>query len=146
MNENEVRLRNGLKLLAATETRLPSLELEAKLLRQIRPAKKRWPVALAIAASILLAVFIREEYSRKKPVEEAVKDVAAPVASTPLMPIPFAEPLYGTEHTELVRVNIPVAQLLSWGLSTSGSDPNATVNADVLLGEDGLARAVRLVE
>lgn len=143
MTENEVRLLMGLKLLAKNETRLPPAAMEAKLLRQIRPARKRWHgLLLAAAALVLLAVFARKEIWKAKPADTD----ASQTANAPLIPIPYAEPLYTAERTELVRVNIPVAQLLSWGFSASGADPNSRVNADVLMGEDGLARAVRVVE
>ena len=131
MTDNEARLLAGLKLLAKYETRLPPPELEEKLKLQIRPVRKRWPVFLAVAALVLLAAFVRKEPWKGRPIESAV----TPVASTPLVPIPYAEPVYGTERTELVRVNIPVAQLISWGFSASGTDPSSRVNADVLMGE-----------
>ncbi len=62
-----------------------------------------------------------------------------------LITIPYAEPLQSTERAELVRVRIPVSELVAWGLPLRAADPDTRVDADVLLGEDGLARAVRFI-
>lgn len=45
----------------------------------------------------------------------------------------------------LVRVELPRTALASFGLLVNAESPNARVKADVLLGEDGIARAIRFV-
>jgi hypothetical protein len=71
---------------------------------------------------------------------------AAPQAQNPLIAIPFAPPLSQGDRLEVVRVSIPVMTLVSWGLAAPTRDPDLRVTADVLVGEDGLARAVRVVQ
>jgi len=44
----------------------------------------------------------------------------------------------------LVRVGMPRAALVSWGWPLEGDVAGETVEADVLVGEDGVARAIRV--
>ncbi|HEX8459024.1 MAG TPA: hypothetical protein VF656_17155 [Pyrinomonadaceae bacterium] len=55
---------------------------------------------------------------------------------------PEAQPL---ESGQVVRVKLPRAALASLGLPLNAERSNETVKADVLLGNDGLARAIRFV-
>jgi len=55
---------------------------------------------------------------------------------------PGASPL---ESGQLVRVQLPRAALASLGLPSNAERADEPVKADVLLGNDGLARAIRFV-
>jgi len=46
----------------------------------------------------------------------------------------------------VVRVQLPVSSLQLMGVPVSEESADSNVEADLLLGQDGLARAVRLVE
>jgi hypothetical protein len=59
------------------------------------------------------------------------------------VPFPYAEPLRPTEVRQIVRVAVPQATLLMAGLTTSTAADS--VVADVLVGEDGIARGIRIV-
>ena len=63
----------------------------------------------------------------------------------PFVPIPFVAPLDSYETGTVVRVNVRVAQLIGSGFAIPLADPAAIVVADVLVGDDGRAHAVRLV-
>ncbi len=128
----------------------------------------------ALAAAVILAVVFRPVREPPRiPIEPApppiVKELQAVAAATPvrtpaiakrpksnrkalpearqepLMRIPYSAALEPTDRAELVRVSLPVAQLLYWGFPVSGTEPDIRLNADVLVGGDGLARAVRLI-
>ena len=43
----------------------------------------------------------------------------------------------------MVRVEVPVSTLIAWGLPITAENANQSVQADLLLGQDGLARAIR---
>ena len=66
-------------------------------------------------------------------------------AESQFIPIPYAAPLLPTERAEIVRVNLPVAALANMGMQVLGAEPGMRLNADLVLGENGLARAVRFV-
>jgi hypothetical protein len=50
-----------------------------------------------------------------------------------------------TEEGHLVRVELPRSALASFGIPVSAEAPAGRVKADVLLGEDGTARAIRFI-
>lgn len=49
------------------------------------------------------------------------------------------------ERGELVRVSLPAAALWRAGFEVEGSGPDDSVEAEVLFGQEGLARAIRFV-
>ncbi len=58
--------------------------------------------------------------------------------------LPWTAGLPAFESGEIVRVEVPVASLPAYGFDIS-TGSNRSVEADVLVGQDGLARAMRLV-
>jgi hypothetical protein len=64
--------------------------------------------------------------------------------TTEFLPFPYAEGLSAGERVQLIHVRLPGEALTFFGLPPA-ADPSATVPADVLLGQDGTARAVRFV-
>jgi hypothetical protein len=60
------------------------------------------------------------------------------------IPLPAADGLPGFDSGMIVRVALPTASLPAFGLAIAPEAPR-TVNADVLVGQDGQARAIRLV-
>jgi hypothetical protein len=61
------------------------------------------------------------------------------------LPVPYTQPPEPWERSEIRRMTMPVAALIAAGFPLSASDPEAEANADVLVGEDGRLRAVRLI-
>jgi hypothetical protein len=61
------------------------------------------------------------------------------------VPVPAAAGLPQFESGVIVRVALPVTALPSYGVDISPASSDHPVEADVLLGQDGLARAIRLV-
>ena len=61
-------------------------------------------------------------------------------------PLPEAEALPAVENAMVVRVQLPVSSLQLMGVPVSEERADASVQADLLLGQDGLARGVRLVQ
>jgi hypothetical protein len=60
------------------------------------------------------------------------------------VPLPAAGGLPGFDSGMIVRVAIPTASLPAYGLAIT-PESSQTVNADLLVGQDGQARAIRLV-
>ena len=129
---------------------------------------RRIALAVAIAASLLAVA-----WPSRKPVEKPQPKVAAmasqiqpvPVAIHPLpvthkrkpkhaapadieqqfVRIPYSMPLAPYERAEVVRMEMPVSALAAAGIHISTPDTSARAQADLVIGEDGMARAVRLI-
>ena len=65
--------------------------------------------------------------------------------TTDFFPLSDASALPSMEGGHVVRVELPRAALLSFGLPVNAEQATGRVKADVLIGHDGLARAVRFV-
>jgi hypothetical protein len=117
-----------------------------------------WGMAgLAAAAAVLLAVGhapVRAgrhgnpsgDSATHKPLlleSRAVQLEATPPAEFVL--VPGAAALPPMESGSLVRMDVPVAMLPSLGL-TPPAGSGAVVRADLIVGQDGMTRAVRLVD
>jgi hypothetical protein len=79
----------------------------------------------------------------------AAVHAVAPVAEEEtdgFYPLPEAEALPAVENAMVVRVQLPVSSLQLMGVPVNEESADLSVQADLLLGQDGLARAVRLVE
>jgi hypothetical protein len=146
MNE---RLTSAMRRLAE-ESALQQLppQVEAALLAEFEREwrrKRRLPVIIAgaIAASILTFMTLEHPPFAR----HAVPVTPAPVeqSEAPFVPIPYLAPPAPYERIEVVRMEIPVAALIAVGLAVRTADAGARVEADVMVGQDGRARAVRLV-
>jgi hypothetical protein len=67
------------------------------------------------------------------------------VRSFEFMTLPGAAGLPDLESGSVVRIAVPVGALPEYGLDIVQGGSKTTVDADVLVGQDGLARAIRLV-
>ena len=61
------------------------------------------------------------------------------------VPVPAAARLPQFESGVIVRLSLPVAALPSYGIDISPASSGDAVEADVLVAQDGVARAIRLV-
>jgi Putative zinc-finger len=114
-------------------------QLEARMapLPARRRAMRWLPACAAIAAGLALAVMLPKQ-------ERAVVKIAGNRGAAAFMEIPYLPPLDPRENATIVRMNIRVATLIAVGYRVTG-DPDAIVPADVLVGEDGRAHAVRVL-
>jgi hypothetical protein len=62
------------------------------------------------------------------------------------IPLPNAGRLSDTEDVNVVRVEVPRSAMIALGLEVSPERASELVAADVMLGPDGLARAVRFLD
>lgn len=97
--------------------------------------RQYWFMAgLATAAAILMAF-------------SSMFHHAGPLPQPPneFVMVPGAATLPAMESGSLVRMDVPVAELPSLGLTPPPSNRTASVRADLIVAQDGLPRAVRLV-
>jgi hypothetical protein len=109
-----------------------------------RPRAGRWVWTMATAASIAIALALDWLVLKQAPpAREARPD--AVVDMTGFVPWPGAHTWPPFESGELVRVNLPASSLPALGLWPPPS-AGSVVQADIVVAQDGFARAVRLVE
>jgi len=150
-------LLEGLKAMAADGPCAAPGHVEERLRTEFRRYSRRrnlltWVPAFsaAAAAGIALLLWIHSEKPRPAPAPATVAALAvAPWAEedadASFYPLPEAEALPAVENAMVVRVQLPVASLQLMGVPVN-ADGEVSVQADLLLGQDGLARGVRLVE
>jgi hypothetical protein len=79
------------------------------------------------------------------------RQTSAPPASQPkeiatdFIPLTYGDPNVGSD-AQMVRVELPRSAMASFGLPVNMERADQRVKADVLLGSDGLARAIRFVQ
>ncbi|MGD1091757.1 MAG: hypothetical protein ABSB35_07160 [Bryobacteraceae bacterium] len=157
-----------------TATASPELETrlrQAFRRRQSARLRKRtgiWSAALVATAAAIVIVFVAGDRTRPEPVMVRLPatSVEAPVAPPPVRPTPrglararaippheivteffplmdVAPPF---ERGELIRVNVSAAAMRTVGLPVDEDHLADHVQADVLVGQEGLARAIRFVK
>jgi hypothetical protein len=121
----------------------PPHEVEQAVLaefdRSVRARQRVHWIATASAVAAALAVVVWMGAPRPVQVVESNVEQAEFTA----LPYVVQPALY--ERTEVVRMAVPVAELIAAGLPLR-ADPGGRVQADIVIGQDGRARAVRLVE
>ncbi len=156
--EDNRELLEDLRALAADGTQDAPARVEWHLRAEFRKhrgrrARVRMSVAFvaAMAAGFALFAWVREA---ARPVANAPAAArmlaAAPVApeeeaDASFYPLPQAEALPDVENAMVVRVQLPVSSLRLMGFPVDEERADE-VQAELLLGQDGLARGVRLVQ
>jgi hypothetical protein len=143
--QNERALTEALRGLAADEAGLGcSSAVEARLLTEVRSiatARRRlaYVAVVVTAAAVWLLVVARP--TRLVPPETRAREV-----TTEFLPLTYSDlPATGGQ---VVRLEVARGALAAFGLMSaeaSAGSLSETILADVFVGEDGLARAVRFV-
>jgi hypothetical protein len=147
-------LSRALRDVADEDAHRMSSSIEARLLAEFRARHRRPSMSrggrafgVALAAALLAAVSI--------PVWRVARGGFRPGAAvgserreltTPFLPLPFSS--VPSVNGQLVRIELPKASLLSMGVAPIDSFDalgSGTITADVLVGDDGLARAIRFI-
>jgi hypothetical protein len=66
--------------------------------------------------------------------------------ATDFMPLGSLNPATLQDGGQIIRVEVPRSTLVNFGLPVNMDRYNEKVKADVLLGVDGMARAIRFVQ
>jgi hypothetical protein len=83
----------------------------------------------------------RRIYRRDQPSDNHADEIA-----TDFLPLTFTADSTAPESGHLVRVTIPRSALLAMGLPMNAERAGELVRADVFIGDDGLARAIRFIQ
>lgn len=82
----------------------------------------------------------------RRPSSDAQEDAAAPEIATDFIALTSAAELSSMESGQLVRVLLPRSALASFGLPFNQELREKPIAAQVLIGQDGVARAIRFLQ
>jgi hypothetical protein len=107
--------------------------------------------AAAFAAMLALGFFLmqqREPEAARPAVARGVEraSVEIPNDMEGFIPLPNTEAVQANEEMGVVHVEVPRSAMLAVGLEVSADRAGEMVQADVMLGSDGVARAVRFLD
>ena len=112
-------------------------------IREVGPLVPKAPAAVNVIPSQPIAPTVQVVFKPLRKTKPRPKPEQPP--EQPFFAIPYAMPLQPYDRAEVVRMDLPVAALIAAGIPTSMMDPGARARTDVLVGQDGQARAIRLV-
>lgn len=140
---HDLDLMDGLRRLAAQEPREASAVIEQKLAAAFRARhplrSKVWIYAAAAAALILLSL----PMLRKQPVVQTPNVV---YSAPGFVELPYAQSGVPLESIVVIRRRMRPAELSSLGVAVPAAALPAGITADILVGQDGVPRAVRFVQ
>jgi len=158
-------LEAGFRALAASSRRLGApARVETRLLKDFRrqagtpsrgPARRWIPVltwAAALAAMVALAVFLvrPREPEAVRPASHRGIEMAMlqpQEDSDGFIPLPNSAGVAADgDEVNLVRMEVPRSTMIALGLDVSADRAEELVEADVMLGSNGIARAVRFLD
>lgn len=157
-------LTTGLRAMAAGfENRQAPPRVEVRLLASFRAhsglepigTRRRWiPVitwAAAFAAMLALGIFLvreRQPEAARSSVPHGVERamLEAPSEFDGFIALPSSDAVPVSEDMDVVHVEVPRSAMLAVGLEVSADRAGEMVEADVMLGSDGVARAVRFLD
>jgi hypothetical protein len=142
----------------------PEVEMRLKAAFRRKHRRHIWPycAAAALAAGVVLSIRVPKPPVHRQPTEIAVVTQELPVPPVAAKPAvvhrkrrppqeivtefyPLMEDPMPFEGGELLRVSLPAAAMRSVGVPVSEDRLTEMVQADVLVGQEGLARAIRFV-
>ena len=152
MTEQE-RLQDRFRTLARAVPQKASPDLEERLRTAFRVRVNQrvrlWGYVARVAASAGLAAGLYLVWTQWTHGEGSGQQttVTAPVRQrSDFIALPYAQSEVPLEQPVIVRVQIPVSELGAMGMPVAPATIEKRVSADLLVGQDGVARAVRLVQ
>ena len=145
--QGQLALQTALARVAQAVPRPPKMEarLLAELDSCLRSPRQNigWllPAAVALAASLIAVTVIGVHHPAPKVLYR--KALQQQAVEEPFLQIPYTAPLSPYERTSVIRMSVPVAALIAAGYDVHSVDTGAELRADVLIGQDGRALAIR---
>lgn len=110
-----------------------------------RPVVENAPEVARPSARATVAPATRRPAATRPPRPRGLR-TAAPPPVEEFIPVPGAVALPDLESGRIVRVELPVAALPAYGLEILPNAAHSEISADLLVGQDGHTRAIRLVQ
>jgi hypothetical protein len=144
--DDQLALQSAFTSLTAQTASAPAPEnLDARVLAEFDAARtgprqvRGWLLATAAALAASLALLIHQPTPVPHSAEARDDD-------RPFLQIPYVTPRAPYERAEVMRMQVPLTALMAAGFEVHTAEVGAAVNADVLVGQDGRALAIRLVQ
>lgn len=139
-------LTQRLRELAEISPQAARVESEQRVLEVFRACQRRrrsWKYLAAVAASLVIAgaSYVIWHGHGRSPVAVTESSYASPPG---FLALPYSQSDVPLEHAVVVRVNIPPSEASAWGVAFVPGG-RQKISADLLIGQDGVARAVRFV-
>jgi hypothetical protein len=146
------------ELADATRSFQASPDLESRLLQSFtdvvndRPAvdtRVRWVPAWVFSVALALVTTALVMETRRMSTDHTERPTVATVpADLPdgFMPVPGAFALPRLESASIVRYEMPLTTLRAYGFEIVPEPNQASIDADLLIGQDGYARAIRVLQ
>ena len=133
-------------LVSWLQARSPNENKAARVQPPALPAPTT-PTAERVLPGADTGKLIPETSRRRRTVRRAVSqhEEGAGEIATDFLPLLDGDDLDALEGSQLVRIELPGSALIAVGLPVDAEMASASVKADVLLGHNGLARAIRFV-
>jgi hypothetical protein len=141
MNEY-VDLIDRMRQLASAVPREASPQVQQNLSAAFR-ARQRRKVPVWVYAAAAAALAFGFTLVRKHPVARPVDYV---YSAPGFVALPYSQSGVPLESAVVMRVEMRSSELSSMGVAVPAAASTARLQADILVGQDGIARAVRLVE
>jgi len=117
----------------------------------VQPVSKagaRWAARSKVSRTRPLSRHNSVAHRARRAVDDSqtVADLSETETATDFLPLLLVDAANEFERGQVVRVELPRSALISFGLPMNEERSREPIKADVLLGEDGLARAVRFIQ
>ncbi|MBV8551671.1 MAG: hypothetical protein JOY54_10245 [Acidobacteriaceae bacterium] len=150
MNDH-ARLREILARLAVAQPREASPDTEERILAAFRARRRRlrpaWAYWASAAACLALGFgWFWMYHPAQSPVTAATANESYHSATAGFVALPYAQSDVPMEEAIIVRVTLQPSELRVLGAPIIVRKATGRINADLLVGQDGVARAVRVVE
>jgi hypothetical protein len=139
--------RRRLKAVAMIGTTMGAIAAVLVGLAAIPRAFMTPPPSLFQPVAVISPVVRTTDPPVQEPVSKPARRRAAKPArdAGPFVAIPYTVPLDPRERAVVIRMEMPVTALAAVGLAVAAPDPRANAQTDVIVGEDGRIRAIRLL-
>ena len=144
----DAELQDRLRRLASAEPREASAAVERALRAKFRArrGKRLWHYAVELAATLVAVAGLYLALTHGRSRDQRAGAAGLMDRQTGFIALPYAQSDVPMEQPVIVRVNISASELGGMGLAVTGVPENGKVSAELLVGQDGVARAVRLGE
>jgi hypothetical protein len=145
-------LNDQLQRLGKSEPKGPDANLEQRLLSEFRAYHRRrrhklmfvWQSAAAVVLAFALAFLLMHNTRHVAPsaARNGVQQFD-PAALSGFVPLPYGESGVPLGQSVVMRVQLRASDVTALGVSVPPGNAREQIGADVLIGQDGVARAVR---